>query len=206
MSHGTRKEKEDSVGTVVLPYVKGVTEQCQRIFKSYNISSAAKPVNTLRNLLVHPKDKRKPEDCTGVVYQVPCADCQSVYIGETGRKLGTRLSEHRKEVDTEHNTHFTRSQRRASENVYHKSAITDHALQNNHIIDWDHSKILCNDNNRNSRWIRESISIRKEPKCMNRDCGQFQLDHMYTPILRRRPIGVTRHRDVTRPNSKTTSV
>ena len=62
MSHGTRKEKEDSVGMVVLPYVKGVTEQCQRILKSYNISSATRAINTLRNLLVHPKDKRKPEE------------------------------------------------------------------------------------------------------------------------------------------------
>ena len=117
------------------------------------------------------------------------------------------MSEYRKEVDTEHNTHFTRSQRRASVNVFHKSAVTDHALQNNHNIDWDQAKILCRDSNRHSRWIRESIHIRKQSNSMNRDCGQFHLDHMYNPILRRRPIGVTHNRDVTRcPESSNNSL
>ena len=31
----------------------------------------------------------------GVVYQVPCAKCDSVYIGQTKRPLGRRLAEHR---------------------------------------------------------------------------------------------------------------
>ena len=191
--------KDDSIGSVVLPYVKGVTEQCQRVLKSYNISSAAKPVKTLRNILVHPKDKRSTEDCTGVVYSVPCANCDYVYIGESGRRLGTRLSEHRKEVDSESTHHYTRSQSRASVSVVHKSAITDHAIQNNHVIDWENATILDNDNNRHSRWIRESIYIRKHHHhCMNRDCGQYHLDTAYNPILSRRTPDVSHHgHDVT---------
>ncbi len=36
----------------------------------------------------------------GVVYQIPCAQCDEVYIGETGRPLKTRISEHKRAVAT----------------------------------------------------------------------------------------------------------
>jgi len=32
------------------------------------------------------------------VYKIPCKDCDASYVGQTGRKLGTRISEHRKYI------------------------------------------------------------------------------------------------------------
>ena len=57
-----------------------------------------KPWVTLKNVLVHPKDHEDKEQTTECVYKVPCASCEKTYIGETGRKLGVRLQEHRSEV------------------------------------------------------------------------------------------------------------
>ena len=34
----------------------------------------------------------------GVVYEIPCHNCELKYIDETGRKLNTRLSERQKDV------------------------------------------------------------------------------------------------------------
>ena len=58
------------------------------------VTFAHKPITTLRRLLTNVKDKDKPEDRHGAVYKIKCCDCQASYIGETGRNVSTRLTEH----------------------------------------------------------------------------------------------------------------
>jgi len=83
-----------------------------------------------------PKDKQDKEDIPECVYKVPCANCDKTYVGETGRKLGIRLHEHKIEVESKTKRAFTRSKRTASLMEYSKSALTDHVNQANHTIDW----------------------------------------------------------------------
>jgi len=59
-----------------------------------------RPVKTLKRILVHPKDKQVKEETTECVYRIPCGNCDKTYVGETGRKFGTRLREHRTEVES----------------------------------------------------------------------------------------------------------
>ena len=40
--------------------------------------------------------KYQPHDRQGAVYRIKCTDCQVTYIGETGRNLKTRLTEHKR--------------------------------------------------------------------------------------------------------------
>ena len=65
------------------------------------------------------------------MYKVPCANCNKTYVGETGRKFGVRLQEHRTEVEVKTTRMFTRSQRVSSLSEHNKSALTDHAAQDN---------------------------------------------------------------------------
>ena len=60
---------------------------------------------------------------------------------KTGRKLGVRLQEHRTEVESKTKRAFIRSQRSSTSAEYNKSALTDHALQENHmiLINWVHA-------------------------------------------------------------------
>ena len=44
------------------------------------------------------KNLRNPLLKKGVVYEVPCMDCNSSYIGETGRSLKKQLVEHKSAV------------------------------------------------------------------------------------------------------------
>ena len=70
-----------------------------------------KPLRTKANL----------GDRQGVVYKIECCDCQASYIGETGRNLSMRLTEHK----------------RATSNGDVNNHIAEHHLQMIHQIDWE---------------------------------------------------------------------
>ena len=78
--------------------------------------------------MVHLKDKVKDEEKTELIYRVPCKSCSSSYVGETGRKFGLRIKEHKKEVDSFTAGTQTRAFKARKSSVTHKSAITDHAV------------------------------------------------------------------------------
>ena len=88
------------------------------------------PHQTLRNILVHPKDKGEPKEG---VYTIDCKNCSKTYVGGTKKLLAQRLKEHKKEVEqlTE-GQKFTREARKHSTSDILKSAVTDHGRQLNH--------------------------------------------------------------------------
>ena len=94
-----------------------------------------------------------------------------------------RETEHRKEAEKISDRNFTRSTRRASTNEHHKSAITDHVCQNNHIMNWEASEIVEQESDKFKRWIKESICIRSNTPTMNRDEGAYQLSPICTQVI-----------------------
>ena len=62
---------------VVMPYVKRLSEAFARILKSHGIAKASCFHQTLRNFVVHPKDKVTDEEKTKLIYRVPCKNCSS---------------------------------------------------------------------------------------------------------------------------------
>ena len=77
-----------------------------------------------------------------------------------------------------------------------KSAVTDHAISLNHVIDWDQAKVIDRETNRAARWIKEAIHIRKEQdKSMNRDEGSYQLSHIYDNLFAATSSGGDRELD-----------
>jgi len=129
-------------GKVVVPYVKGLSEAFAKILKSHGIATANSPHRTLRNFVVHLKDKVRDDEKTELIYRVPCKNCASSYVGKTGRKFGLRIKEYKKEVDSFTAGTQTRASRARESSVTHKSAITDHAVEKNHVIDWDKAKVV----------------------------------------------------------------
>jgi len=138
---------------------------------------------TLQNIVVHPKDTVKDEEKTELIYCVPCKNCSSSYIGETGRKFGLRIREHKKEVDSFTAGTQTRASRARESSVTHKSAITDHAVEENHVIDWDKVKVVDREAQRQTRWIKEALWIRKTAICMNRDTGSYRLSQTWDQVI-----------------------
>ncbi len=78
------RKQSKSRGSVVVPYVKDLSETLTRVFKEYGIQVCIKPTQTLRASLVAPKDKLKKEDICGPIYYIPCSDqnCKEFYIGK----------------------------------------------------------------------------------------------------------------------------
>ena len=79
---------------VGLPYRQGTSEALTRVFKAHGVGTYHRPINTIRSMLVHPKDKTPDAQKCGLVYQVECPECSLTYIGETGRMLATRMKDH----------------------------------------------------------------------------------------------------------------
>jgi len=145
---------------------------------------AIKSYKTLQSVLVHPKDKQEKEDLTECLYKGPCANCDKTCIGKTGRKFGVRLQKHRTEVESKTGRTFTRSLRASSLTEHNKSAITNHATRENHVINWSQATVIDREPERFTRWIKKAIHIRKEgQQAMNRDEGSYQLSHAYDRFL-----------------------
>ena len=187
-----QKEEKGNHPVAVIPYIQGVSETVARIYRRHGVSTAMKPFKTIRSLLVHPKDKLDRDETTECIYRIPCKSCNKVYIGETGRTFGTRMMEHRKEVEQHEGRRFTRSTKQLAEAEQNKSAITDHVTRANHVISWDEARIIGHESDRKTRWIKEAISIRKEKDiALNRDEGTYQLSHVYDSFLLSRPLATS---------------
>ena len=122
---------------------------------------------------MHPKDEVEDSKKTHCVYHIPCKSCNHTYIGEIGRTFGTRLEEHKTEIENITTRRFTKEQKRVSTAIEHKSAITDHTHRNNCSTDWEMAKVIDRDCNGNARWIKEAIWIRKTTTVMNRNEGDI---------------------------------
>ena len=85
-------------GHIVIPYTQGLCESIKRICGSNGIQTPFKGSNTIRNLLVSPKDKDPMVSRSGAIYWFQCGDlsCDDEYMGGTSRTFGERYKEHLK--------------------------------------------------------------------------------------------------------------
>ena len=88
--------------------MNGLSESCRNICRRHGIEMYFKGANTVRELLVHPKDKDNILKKSGVIYIFKCGrvECEDEYIGESGRTFAERFKEHMKSPSPIHD-HFT---------------------------------------------------------------------------------------------------
>jgi len=78
----------------------------------------------------------------------------------------------------------TRASMARESSVTHKLGITDHAVQN-HVTDWDKVKLIVREAQRQTRWIKQAVWIRKTLMCMNRNARSYQLSHTWDQVISR---------------------
>ena len=156
-----RRPDTDKKGSVTIPYVPGVTEGLQRLFRKHGVQAHAKPFNTIRSMVVAPKDKTKAMERCDTVYHISCADCPVTYTGETGQPLAARLKQHKRE----------------------SSVVGRHIKSTGHTIDWNNTKVLDRDSNWTRRGVKEAINIRRHRPSLNLDQGRHQLPASFDKLV-----------------------
>ena len=83
------------IGQIVIPCTKGISESIKQVCGKYAIQVHFKGNQTIKQILMKPKDKGPKDSKSGVIYsyQCPHLDCDGEYIGETSRTLGERRRE-----------------------------------------------------------------------------------------------------------------
>ena len=125
-----------------LPYLPPLLP-LQKTLRKRNINLVFKQTNTLSKSLVHNRVSNVSQNKDSGVYVIPCKDCDSVYVGETGRDLSTRKDEHKYACRTG--------------NI--NNAIANHSLQDGHRIDFDRATLVCHNDNFKERRVIEGALI-----------------------------------------------
>ena len=184
-----QKEQANHRALAVLPYVERVSQTLRRCLEQHGIRTVFKSDTTLRNHLVRPKDPVPPGRRDGVVYRIPCGECDAVYIGETGRPVQERMKEHERDV------RLARCQ---------TSAVAEHANATGHGPSWNDVKFIDRDPHWHTRRVKEAIQIRLHPNNINRDNG-IEIPEAWMPTIRkhsweRSDVGTANHRATRSPN------
>ena len=81
---------------LVVPYIYGLSEKFKKTCKNKGIQVHFKGTNTIKTLLMAPKDRDNKHEKSGIIYKFKCphVNCPEEHIGESGRTLGDRVKEH----------------------------------------------------------------------------------------------------------------
>ncbi len=139
---------------IILPWAGEVTTRIAKYLRrKLEIEIGYFPGQKLCTILCNAKDK--PPKIRAGVYSIGCEQCDSVYIGETGRDFNIRIQEHENDV--------------ANENK--KSPIAFHMMTNDHNLDPNKYKLILPEKRRHIRRLEETIFIRSTDNKMNTSKG-----------------------------------
>ena len=143
--------------------MQGLSESCKNICRKHGVEMYFRGGNTIRDLLVHPKDRDTILQKGGVIYRYKCGrvDCVEEYIGESGRTFAERFREHIRAASPTHDHHN----------------ITGHELS------LDKFSIVGREDQNIARATKEAILIRVNEPLLNRNIGKYQLPHIWGEVL-----------------------
>ena len=142
--------REDQKVWASLPYVSGISEATARRLKPLNIRVAHKPNNTIRHILMRPKDSVDQTEMTNIIYEIPCRSCDWKYVGQSSRQMRTRLKEHIADV------------RRDSQ----LSQVAEHTRSTGHQFAFDQTRVIDRGKLDHERLFKEAWY--SDERCLNR--------------------------------------
>lgn len=123
----------------------------------YDVHVAHVPTQKLKDALVKVKDTLPKKRFPGVLYELPGANCDRLYIGKSGN-YERRLKEHCNDVKKE---------------TVSTNALAEHAQSSNHEIDWGKARVVATEKDFACRLYLESIMIQTNKNTLNRTDGNL---------------------------------
>ena len=119
--------------------------------------------NTLKSLLIFPKDKEESKTQSNIIYWYKCGrtECDDEYIGESARTFEDRYKEHLKAP----------------------SPIFEHNNATGHTTSVENFKIIGRKGHGMARTIKEAIYIRVNSPTLNRNVVKYNLLHIWDKVL-----------------------
>lgn len=154
-------------GSLVIPYVKGLSEKIRRIAASFGLRTAFHSRLTLERLLCNRRPDIEMLDRKNIIYSIPC-ECGYEYLGETSRPLRVRLEEHKKNVKRGNTA---------------SSKLAEHVWEKQHHILWDNVKICDTETKWFERRFKESVLISTSEKCISQ--VSFDIPGIWAQTVRR---------------------
>ncbi|XP_059499415.1 uncharacterized protein LOC125448232 isoform X2 [Stegostoma tigrinum] len=171
-------DKTGSETITTLPYIKDIPEMTARLRGPLGIRVAHKPTNTLKQQLMNFKDTLQTTSKTNVIYKIPCKNCDKHYVGQTGRKLATRIHEH--QLATKRHDPLSR--------------VSLHTDEEGHHFDWDKTSILGQAKQRHAREFREAWHSNR-----NSINKHIDLEPIYHSLRKRTGNDINTGNDITIP-------
>jgi len=152
----------------VIPYVKSISEITTSMFDKSLVTRGYRGLNKLDKIIKVQKDPTEHTHKNNIVYKINCNNCDASYVGQTKRKMMTRIKEHHDNIKLDKSKH---------------SVITEHILDLNHNFDWNNIKILDTESNYNKRLISEMLHIKEQKNGINSHNDTEFLNESYYCLL-----------------------
>ena len=74
-----------------VPYVRKPTDKVIKAFKKLDLNVGISNIAAMVKRISNDQTEKKEKADQSGVYKITCGQCDSIYIGETGRKFSTRI-------------------------------------------------------------------------------------------------------------------
>ena len=150
----TATDSKQLNNTVKLPWIPVIGPKLRRIYRKKGFNVVFTSLPNLAAILCKNKCPL-PQNSEAGVYSVDCK-CGANYIGETKKRVCTRVTEHQKAAEGSH---------------WQSSGLSEHCRDCNAGILWSEAKTICRETDYWRRKVREGLEIKRIRPSMNRDEG-----------------------------------
>jgi len=150
----------------IIPYIRNISEITTSLINKSIFTVGY--LNKLDRIIKVHKDQTEYQHKNNVIYKIYCKNCDASYVGQTKRRLKTRIKEHCNNIKLDDSKH---------------SVVSQHIVNYNHSFNWNDAKILDSESNYNKRLISEMLHIKEQSNGINLMKDTEFLDESYYCLL-----------------------